>query len=40
MSLEALTTKYISSAEKVFKELQQTKRPINLTEEVVANVLS
>ncbi|MGD0070409.1 MAG: DUF357 domain-containing protein [Candidatus Bathyarchaeia archaeon] len=39
MSLEALTSKYISSAEKVLKELQQTKIPISLTEESVANIL-
>ena len=39
MSLEALTSKYISSAEKVLKELQQTKTPISLTEESVANIL-
>jgi hypothetical protein len=39
MSLEALTSKYISSAEKVLKELQQTKTPISVTEESVANIL-
>jgi FAD synthetase len=39
MRLEALTSKYISSAEKVLKELKQTERPINLTEETVANIL-
>ena len=39
MSLEALTSKYISSAEKVLKELQQTKVPISVTEEAVANIL-
>ena len=39
MSLEALTSKYISSAEKVLKELQQTKVPISVTEESVANIL-
>ena len=39
MNLEALTSKYISSAEKVLKELQQTKVPINVTEEAVANIL-
>jgi hypothetical protein len=39
MSLEALTSKYISSAEKVLKELQQTKQPINVTEEAVVNIL-
>jgi hypothetical protein len=39
MSLEALTSKYISSAEKVLKELKQTKAPISVTEEDVANIL-
>jgi FAD synthetase len=39
MSLEALTSKYISSAEKVLKELQQKKIPISVTEESVANIL-
>jgi FAD synthetase len=39
MSLEVLTSKYISSAEKVLKELQQTKVPISVTEEDVAKVL-
>jgi len=39
MSLEALTSKYISSAEKVLKEIQQTKLPISVTEEAVANIL-
>ena len=39
MSLEALTSKYISSAEKVLKEIQQTKLPISVTEEDVAKVL-
>lgn len=39
MSLEALTSKYISSAEKVLKELQKTKVPISVTEEAVANIL-
>jgi FAD synthetase len=39
MSLEVLTSKYISSAEKVLKELQQTKLPISVTEEDVAKVL-
>ena len=40
MSLEALTDKYISMAEKVFSELKQTQTPISLTEETVASVLS
>ncbi len=39
MSLEALTAKYISMAEKVFNELTRTQIPINLTEETVAAVL-
>ncbi|MGD0996324.1 MAG: DUF357 domain-containing protein [Candidatus Bathyarchaeia archaeon] len=39
MSLEALTSKYIFSAEKVLKELQQTKVPISVTEESVVNIL-
>jgi len=39
MSLKALTSKYISSAEKVLKELQQTKVPISVTEESVGNIL-
>ena len=39
MSLEALTIKYISMAEKVFNELTRTKTPISLTEETVAAVL-
>ena len=40
MSLEALTAKYISYAEVVFKELKRTQVPISLTEEMVASVLS
>jgi hypothetical protein len=40
MSLETLTTKYISMAEKVFIELTRTQMPISLTEEMVASVLS
>jgi hypothetical protein len=39
MSLEALATKYIGSAEKVLKELVQTKVSIPITEEKVAEVL-
>ena len=39
MSLEALTSKYIFSAEKVLKELQQTKVPVSVTEEAVGNIL-
>jgi len=40
VSLETLTTKYISMAEKVFKELKRTQMPISLTEDIVASVLS
>jgi FAD synthetase len=40
VSLEALTVKYISMAEKVFNELIRTQTPIILTEETVATVLS
>jgi FAD synthetase len=40
MSLETLTTKYISMAEKVFSELKRTQMPISLTEDIVASVLS
>jgi FAD synthetase len=39
MSLEALTSKYICSAEKVLRELKRTETPVNLTEEAVGNVL-
>jgi FAD synthetase len=39
VSLEALTVKYISMAEKVFSELTRTQAPISLTEEMVAYVL-
>jgi FAD synthetase len=39
VSLEALTAKYISMAEKVFNELTRTQIPISLTEETVATVL-
>ena len=40
MSLEKLTSKYISMAEKVFSELQKNPLPISLTEEMVSSVLS
>ena len=40
MSLEALTAKYISMADKVFSELKLTHTPITLTEEIVSSVLS
>ena len=39
MTLEDLTEKYISSAEKVLKEIERTKTPINLSEEVIGNIL-
>jgi len=39
MSLETLSAKYISSAEKVLKELERTQTPINVTEESVGNIL-
>jgi hypothetical protein len=39
MSLEELSSKYISSAEKVFKDLERTNTPISLTEEAVTNIL-
>jgi FAD synthetase len=39
VSLEALTVKYISMAEKVFSELTRTQALISLTEEMVAAVL-
>ena len=40
MSLEALTVKYISMAEKVFSQLKRTQPSISLTDETVATVLS
>ena len=40
MSLEALTDKYISMAEKVFSELTRMQTPISLTQEAVDSVLS
>jgi FAD synthetase len=39
VSLETLTAKYISMAEKVFSELKQTQTSITLTEDIVASVL-
>ena len=39
MSLEALTLKYIGSAEKVLNELQQTKAKVSVSEKDVAKVL-
>ncbi len=39
MSLDALAAKYISSAEKVLKELVPTEAPIAVTKEKVAEVL-
>jgi FAD synthetase len=40
VSLEALTLKYISMADKVFSELKKNQTPISLTEEMVTSVLS
>jgi hypothetical protein len=40
MSLEALTKKYITSAERVMKELQPTKDTITVTQENVNIILS
>ena len=40
MSLEALTIKYISMAEKVFSELTRLQSPISIAKETVASVLS
>jgi len=40
MSLDALALKYIFSAEKVLKELQQTSGQLQISEEDVAKVLS
>ena len=39
MSLEALTSKYIASAEKVFKELQKTTDSLSVSVDDVAKVL-
>ncbi len=39
MSLEELSSKYIGSAEKVLKELQQSKGSLNISEDEVAKVL-
>jgi FAD synthetase len=39
VSLEELTVKYISMAEKVFSELTRTQTTISLTEEKVAAIL-
>jgi hypothetical protein len=40
MSLEALTSKYIASAEKVLAELEQNKTPIAITDDALTAVLS
>jgi len=40
VSLEALTVKYISMADKVFSELKKSQMPIGLTEELLSSVLS
>lgn len=39
MSSEALATKYIGSAEKVLKELEQTKTPVTVSEGDTGKVL-
>ena len=39
MSLELLASKYIASTEKVLKEMQRTKSPINVTEERIDNIV-
>jgi len=39
VSLESLTAKYISSAEKVLKELQRRNEPVTVSEEDAAVVL-
>ena len=39
MSLEALVTKYITSTEKVLKEMQRTKGSIKVTEESIGDIL-
>ena len=39
MSLEALTTKYISATEKVLKEMQRTEGSITVAEERVDDIL-
>lgn len=39
MSLEALATKYIASAEKVLKDIRKTQTPIVITEQTVTQVL-
>ena len=40
MTLETLTGKYIASAEKVMKELQQTQTAITVTPENINNILN
>ena len=40
MSLQELTSKYISMAEKVFSELTKNKAPISVSGEMMASVLS
>lgn len=39
MSLEALASKYIASAEKVLKEMQRVKGAIALSDESVSNII-
>lgn len=40
MSLEALASKYITSAEKVLKEMQRTQGSTTVTEESVTNTIN
>ena len=40
MSLEAIVSKYITSTEKVLKEMQQTEGSISVAEESVDNAVS
>jgi len=39
VSLEALVTKYIGSAEKVLKELERIKTPVSFNDETIGNIL-
>ena len=39
MSLDALTSKYIVSTEKVLKEMQRTKGSITINEECIDNIV-
>jgi len=40
MSLETLASKYIESADKVFKQLDQTKSPVSITAEQAGKVIA